>query len=83
MYLFCRALTAVSISSAGVSFASVTTAESVRRSSVPGPDGGIILTPSTGKVAGRIALIAAGDVPGGREDRRMVGFGIALSCVLV
>ena len=61
----------------------MTTAESVRRSNVPGPDGGIILTPSTGKVAGRIALIAAGDVPGGRDDKRIVGFGMALSCVLV
>ena len=83
MYLFCRALTAVSMSSAGVSLAKVITADDDFRSIVPGAEEDNIRTPSTVKLGGRIALIAAGEVPGGRDDRRSVGFGIALSCVFV
>ena len=79
MYRFCSALTAVSISSAGVSLARVTTADDDFRSVASGLEEGNIRTPSTVKFEGRIALIAAGEVPGGRDDKRIVGFGIALS----
>ena len=46
-YLFCSALTAVSISIADVSLASVTIADRERRSTVPGPAGGKMRTAST------------------------------------
>ena len=67
------------MSMAGVSFARVMTAEIDLRSVVPRADGGSILTASATRLEGRIALIAAGDVPGGSDDSRNVGFGTLLS----
>jgi len=51
-------------------------------SMLPGPEGGTIRTPSKFKLGGMKALMAAGEVPGGRDDRRSVGLGGALSCSL-
>ena len=39
-------------------------------------------TASMLRFAGKNDLMTAGDVPGGKEDRRRVGFGAALSCIL-
>ena len=72
----------MSISAAGVSEARVTIAEVERRSVFAGVGGfeGRTLTFSMMTVPiGIRALIVAGDVPGGREERCSVGFGTAFS----
>jgi hypothetical protein len=70
-YLFCRCETIVSISVAGVSDASVTIAEVDLRSEFGPPCGGeSILTFSIASGDGaKRALMTAGDVPGGSEDK--------------
>jgi hypothetical protein len=68
------------MSFAGVSFAKVTIADMDFLSEyTPGPEGGNILTASTDRLDGNNALILAGEVPGGSEASRNVGFGAALS----
>jgi hypothetical protein len=82
-YLFCKALTAVSISLAAVSDANVTIADIDLRSVAAVPDGGRMRTPSTVRFAGMRALITAGDVDGGSCDRCTVGLAAARSAALM
>ena len=82
-YLFCKCDTIVSISVAGVSGASVTIAEvDLRSEELLDRVGGSILTFSMTNGEGtKSALITAGDVPGGSEDRCRVGFAALVSDV--
>jgi hypothetical protein len=70
------------MSFAGVSFASVTIAESDFRSVDAGADGGINRTASTLRIGGNRDFITAGDVPGGSDERCNVGLGATCSAAL-
>lgn len=78
-YLFCKTLTAVSISCVEVSLARVTKAERERRFVVLKSEEEIILMFSTIIFVGKIVLIAAENISGDRHNSRNVDFDIVLS----
>lgn len=54
-----------------------------RRPVAAGPEGGRILTASMWRFDGRKDLVTTGDVPRGKIDKLRLGFGGALSCIIL